>query len=69
MQECRNAGMQECRNAGMQECRNAGMQEWCSIDNKKASIAAGFFIWQGRRDSNPQHSVLETDALPIELRP
>ncbi len=53
----------------MQECRNAGMQEWCSIDNKKASIAAGFFIWQGRRDSNPQHSVLETDALPIELRP
>ena len=23
--------------------------------------------WQARRDSNPQHSVLETDALPIEL--
>ena len=25
--------------------------------------------WQGRRDSNPQHSVLETDALPLELLP
>src|SRR5690606_10990337 len=23
--------------------------------------------WQVRRDSNPQHSVFETDALPIEL--
>src|SRR5690606_23260753 len=25
-------------------------------------------IWQARRDSNPQHPVLETGALPIELR-
>ncbi len=25
--------------------------------------------WQGRRASNPQPSVLETDTLPIELRP
>src|SRR5687768_656012 len=24
-------------------------------------------VWQVRRDSNPQPSVLETDALPIEL--
>ena len=23
--------------------------------------------WQARRDSNPQPSVLETDALPLEL--
>ena len=23
--------------------------------------------WQGQKDSNPRHSVLETDALPIEL--
>ena len=31
----------------------------------------GFFIiifWQERRDSNPQPPVLETGALPIELR-
>ena len=27
------------------------------------------FIWQGRRESNTQPSVLETDALPIELLP
>ena len=25
--------------------------------------------WQGQRESNPQPSVLETDALPIELCP
>jgi hypothetical protein len=25
--------------------------------------------WHGGRDLNPQHSVLETDALPIELPP
>src|SRR5205823_13108019 len=25
--------------------------------------------WQGRRDSNPRPSVLETDALPTELLP
>lgn len=25
--------------------------------------------WQGRQDLNPQPSVLETDALPIELLP
>ena len=25
--------------------------------------------WQGRRDSNTQHVVLETTALPIELLP
>ncbi len=25
--------------------------------------------WQGRRDSNPQHAVLETAALPLELLP
>src|SRR5512133_1036469 len=26
-------------------------------------------LWQGRRDSNPQHPVLETGALPLELLP
>ena len=25
--------------------------------------------WQARRDSNPQHPVLETGALPLELLP
>src|SRR6185369_8902567 len=27
------------------------------------------FAWQGQRESNPQPSVLETDALPVELYP
>ena len=26
-------------------------------------------LWQGRQDLNPQPSVLETDALPVELLP
>ena len=26
-------------------------------------------VWQGRRDSNPRPAVLETAALPTELRP
>src|SRR6185503_5457309 len=26
-------------------------------------------LWQGQRESNPQPSVLETDALPVELCP
>ena len=26
-------------------------------------------FWQGRGDSNSQHPVLETGALPVELRP
>lgn len=25
--------------------------------------------WQGRRDSNPQHLVLETSALPVRATP
>src|SRR5581483_8198583 len=34
-----------------------------------ASQSAQTNTWQGRRVSNPQPSVLETDALPIELHP
>ena len=26
-------------------------------------------IWQGQKDSNPRHGVLETTALPAELYP
>lgn len=40
------------------------------ISDKKKSLAfAKDDFWQGRRDSNSQHPVLETGALPIELRP
>ncbi len=28
-----------------------------------------FSAWQGQKDLNPRHSVLETDALPTELYP
>ena len=29
----------------------------------------GLFLWQGQKESNSQHTVLETVALPIELYP
>ncbi len=28
-----------------------------------------FFLWQGQKDLNPRHAVLETAALPTELYP
>ena len=28
-----------------------------------------FRVWQGQKDSNPRHAVLETAALPTELYP
>jgi hypothetical protein len=30
-------------------------------------VTRGGVVWQARRDSNPQHPVLETGALPLEL--
>ena len=36
---------------------------------EKSNMQKGSNNWQGRRVSNPQPSVLETDALPIELHP
>ena len=31
--------------------------------------AVGFWFWQGQKDSNPRHPVLETSVLPTELYP
>ena len=35
----------------------------------KGSNFNGVFIWQGHKDLNPEPTVLETAALPIELYP
>ena len=32
-------------------------------------IKTGVQLWQGQKDLNPRHAVLETAALPIELYP
>ena len=37
---------------------------YASIGTASADI-----IWQGQKDSNPRHAVLETAALPAELYP
>jgi hypothetical protein len=40
-----------------------------NLSRDKASAGYTPSSWSGRRDSNPQHSAWEADALPIELRP
>ena len=35
---------------------------------KKDTVKVSFF-WQGQKDLNPRHAVLETAALPTELYP
>ena len=42
----------------LQSCARSPRHQWEQTNS-----------WQGRRVSNPQPSVLETDALPIELHP
>ena len=41
------------------------------LDNKKGTFGRQKFLfcWQGRKDSNPGHAVLETAVLPTELHP
>ena len=36
---------------------------------EKPPFRTAYLEWQGQKDSNPRHSVLETDALPTELYP
>ena len=37
--------------------------------NKKSRNLRLFLFWQGQKDLNPRHAVLETAALPTELYP
>ncbi len=39
------------------------------IPKQKASRKTCFLFWQGREDSNPRPTVLETGTLPTELHP
>lgn len=40
-----------------------------SYNTKAMALCHGFLIWQGRRDSNTQLTVLETVALPLNYSP
>ena len=40
-----------------------------SVKSNRDPRAAVRFWWQGQKESNPQPTVLETVALPIELYP
>ena len=37
--------------------------------NREVSICLPLYFWQGQKDLNPRHAVLETAALPTELYP
>ena len=40
-----------------------------SCQSKKRHREGVFLLWQGQKDLNPRHAVLETAALPAELYP
>ena len=44
---------------------------WIILEQNKiaADGLSTAFEWQGQKDSNPRHAVLETAALPTELYP
>ena len=45
-------------------------KSFCSLTKKSGTAAAiPDFFWQGQKDLNPRHAVLETAALPTELYP
>ena len=46
----------------------AALSSPCICQKKPSAFALGFF-WQGHKDLNPEPTVLETAALPIELYP
>ena len=49
--------------------RRSNQLNYRAISDLYANSKALYFVWQGQKDSNPRHSVLETDALPTELYP
>ena len=48
--------------------RRSNQLNYRAISTISSSLTTGI-VWQGQKDSNPRHSVLETDALPAELYP
>ncbi len=43
--------------------------QFSKMKNNKKTAHKAFFKWQGQKDLNPRHMVLETIALPTELYP
>ena len=50
-------------------CYTAVFQLFLIKEKTDYSIKIVSLIWQGQKDSNPRHTVLETVALPAELYP
>ncbi len=49
--------------------RRAGAPALYLLPKQKGRLTAAFSLWQGQKDLNPRHAVLETAALPTELYP
>ena len=58
-----------CKNISNQTVTKALI--WIILEQNKAAAdgLSTAFEWQGQKDSNPRHAVLETAALPTELYP
>ena len=56
---------------GRKRCpaRSASLGFFCTYQKSKASQKRCLAFWQGQKDLNPRHAVLETAALPTELYP
>ena len=68
------AGKEDLRQVGNMRRKPPTSALWkrCSHPPKKEKPALKkdwLFFWQGQKDSNPRHVVLETTALPSELYP
>ena len=49
--------------------RRSNQLNYRAILNYKVCGRPAYTLWQGQKDSNPRHAVLETAALPTELYP
>ena len=49
--------------------RRSNQLNYRAIYNIWNTVNYCFFMWQGQKESNPRHAVLETAALPAELYP
>lgn len=57
------------RQAGQSEPTRAGCRQFCRLPPSTTWLRRVRKLWRGCTDSNRVPSVLETDALPVELHP
>ena len=66
-------GVTQWKNEALEEHRTRSKRPRAEQNGKRKNglnrMFKPFFLWQGQKDLNPRHAVLETAALPTELYP